>query len=165
MVTVIARPETTMTIGPRSLHRLVYRSRLSPEAAADLEYQLRDILSSSITNNRRDGVSGLLVTVQGCFIQALEGSLNAVQNAFGRISRDPRHSETVVIAAGPAEARLFQDWDMCAHMLSPADAAIVKVIDARGVFDPTRLTPTTALRLLAAVADIQRRTALSSLVA
>jgi len=149
----------------RPLHRLVYRSRITPATAANLDHELRSILASAIANNRRDAISGLLIVVQDSFVQALEGSADKVLHTFGAISRDPRHTEAAVISAGPVEARLFSDWNMCARILAPSDRAIIDVIDARGAFDPAKLTAAAGLRLLLAVADIQRRTALSALVA
>lgn len=147
----------------RSLHRLLYSSRVSPAAAADLDHELGSILGASIANNRHDAITGLLVCVQGCFVQALEGPAEKVQLAFGRISRDARHSDPTVIAAGPAEKRLFGEWNMCARVLAPSDAAILDVIDSKGEFEPEALTPTSALRLLTTVAGIQRETALQAL--
>lgn len=149
----------------RSLHRLLYSSRVSRAAAADLDHELRAILLASIANNRRDSITGLLICVQGCFVQALEGPAEKVQHAFGRISRDPRHSQATVIGAGPADRRLFGDWNMCARLLAPSDAAILDVIGSRGEFDVAGLTATSTLRLLTTVADIQRRTALEALSA
>ena len=146
-----------------SLHRLIYHSRQSPEVVKDLDVEVRKIIQVSIANNRATDVTGLLVTVQGYFLQVLEGSPKAVQTAYGRILSDPRHVDAVVISAAAADRRLFSDWNMCARAIAPSDQAILDVIDSKGAFDPRQLRPESALRLLTTVASIQRRTALSAL--
>lgn len=148
-----------------SLQRLVYRSRQTAEVASDLDFTVKQIIQSSIRNNRIDSLTGLLVTVQGVFVQTLEGPSEAVMRTYQRISKDPRHAELVLISSSRAEKRLFGEWNMCARALAPSDKAILDVLDAKGPFDSSRLTADSALRLLCAVADIQRRTALSALTA
>jgi len=146
-----------------SLHRMIYYSRQTPAVTQDLDAQVRKIIQVSIANNRADDITGLLLTVQGFFVQALEGSPKAVQTAYGRILNDTRHIDAAVISAGAAERRLFSDWNMCARAIAPSDKAILDVIDKKGPFDPRLLSQESALRLLTTVAGIQRRTALSAL--
>jgi Sensors of blue-light using FAD len=147
-----------------SLYRLLYRSRQTPEVAADLDFVVGQIIGSAIRRNRDVGLTGLLLVVKGHFIQALEGKDDAVRTTYARISMDPRHSDLHVISQGPAERRLFGEWNMCASSLAPSDKAILAVLDGKGDFNPKALSPANTQRLLTAVADIQRRTALAALV-
>lgn len=140
------------------LHRLIYRSRQSPVIDGDLDYALGEIVRKSIANNRADDVTGLLLAVQGFFVQALEGRREVLERIYARISADGRHYDVAMISSCPAEARLFGEWNMCARSMGPADEAILDVLDARGAFDAARLTPDSALKLLTTVAGIQRRT-------
>ncbi len=153
-----------MAQSPRTLHRLLYRSRQTPEAAADLDFVVGQIIASAIRHNRTVGLTGLLLTVQGNFIQALEGNINVVRATYARISMDRRHHDLQIISQGPAERRLFGEWNMCAAALAPSDKAILKVLDEKGGFNPRALTAASTQRLLTTVADIQRRTALAALV-
>jgi hypothetical protein len=148
----------------RTLHRLFYRSRQAPETAADLDFVVQQIIGSAIRHNRNVGLTGLLLTVQGNFVQALEGNVDAVRATYARISMDPRHHDLHIISQGPAEKRLFGEWNMCARSLAPSDHAILDVLDGKGGFNPLALTPASAQRLLTTVAAIQRRTALAALV-
>ena len=154
-----------MTGSSRSLHRIVYYSRQTEAVMADLDLQVRNIIQRSIHNNRIDDLTGLLITIQGCFVQALEGPAAAVQTTYGRILNDNRHTNVTVIHAGPADQRLFADWNMCARAIAPSDAEILDVIDSRGAFEASRLTTKGSIRLLTTVADIQRRTAGAALMA
>ena len=153
-----------MTETPRTLHRLFYRSRQTPAAIADLDFVVQQIIGSAIRRNRAVGLTGLLLTVQGNFLQALEGNVDAVRATYARISMDPRHHDLHIISQGPVEQRLFGDWNMCARSLAPSDEAILHVIDEKGGFNAQALTAASIQRLLTSVAAIQRRTALAALV-
>lgn len=144
---------------PGSLHRLVYRSRQTPGAAADLDRLVAQVISTSIDHNRAVGLTGLLLVVKDHFVQALEGDINTVRSTYARISRDPRHHDLCILAQGPAQRRLFGEWNMCASALAPSDKVILDVL-GKGDFNPRALTAASAQRLLTAVAAIQRRTAL-----
>ena len=98
------------------LYRVVYCSRnLLPDAAASLAAQVQDILDMSRRNYARDGISGALLFSGGCFAQALEGPQDAVEATFERIQCDERHTEVIVLAAGPIRERDFADWSMAFH--------------------------------------------------
>ena len=153
-----------MTHPSRTLHRLFYRSRPTPATTADLDFQVQQIIGAAIRRNRDVGLTGLLLTVQGHFVQALEGNVDAVRTTYARISMDTRHHDLHIIAQGPAEKRLFGEWNMCARTLAPSDKAILDVLDSKGGFNPQALTAETVQRLLTAVAAIQSRTALEALL-
>jgi hypothetical protein len=153
-----------MTQTPRSLFRLFYRSHQTPEAAADLDFAVQQIIGAAIRRNREVGLTGLLLTVQGDFVQALEGNVEAVRATYARISMDGRHHDLHIISQGPVEKRLFGEWNMCARALAPSDKAILDVLDDRGGFNAQALTAASAQRLLTSVAAIQRRTALAALL-
>ena len=153
-----------MTQPAPSLYRLFYRSRQTPVVVADLDFVVGQIIGSAIPRNRDVGLTGILLVAQGHFIQALEGKIDAVRNTYARISLDPRHSDLHIISQAPAQQRLFSEWNMCASSLSPSDRAILDVLDGR-CFKPNALTGASTQRLLTMVADIQRRTALTALIA
>jgi hypothetical protein len=147
----------------RTLFRLFYRSRQTPEAAADLDYAVQQIIGAAIRRNREVGLSGLLLTIQGHFVQTLEGNIDAVRATYARISMDPRHYDLHIISQGLVEKRLFGEWNMCARALAPSDKAILDVLDGKGGFNAQALTASSVQRLLTTVAAIQRRTALAAL--
>jgi hypothetical protein len=153
-----------MAHSPRTLHRLFYRSRQTPAAAADLDFEVGQIIGASIRHNRTVALTGLLLVVQGHFIQALEGNIDEVRSTYARISMDPRHHDLHIISQAPTAQRLFGEWNMCASTLAPSDRAILGVLDGMGDFNPQALTDASTQSLLTAVAAIQRRTALAALV-
>lgn len=148
----------------RSLHRLLYASRQSfaPDMIPDEE--IDGLIRASIRNNREVAITGLLLVHDGWFVQALEGPAEAVMTTYRRIVDDPRHTAARVIHAGPAEARAFGDWNMCARRFSKADDAILDTLGQRAAFDPATMSPAAALRLLKAVRGIQERTEHAALI-
>ncbi len=152
-----------MTQSPRTLYRLFYRSRQTSEASADLDFVVGRIIGTAIRHNRAVGLTGLLLTARGHFIQALEGDVDAVRTTYARISMDPRHHDLSIVSQGPAERRLFGEWNMCASALAPSDKAILSVLDGKRDFNPNALTPASIQKLLTTVADVQRRAALAAL--
>lgn len=148
--------------GRRTLHRLIYASRQTIAEAA-LEHEVGEIIRASLRNNREVGVTGLLLVHEGWFVQALEGPAEAVMTTYGRIVVDPRHSDAKVLQAGPAEAREFARWNMCARGVNPTDDAITAALTLRDGFDPERFSGPAALRLLCAVREIQGRAGLRAI--
>jgi hypothetical protein len=141
----------------KKLTRLVYASRIAGDAAVDLGPVVREVLRVSRANNARAGVTGMLLTYAGFFVQALEGEDNPVSDTLARVAHDPRHGEIKVLGREFATSRVFGRWAMCANDLSAADDDILKVLDTRGAFDPYAMAPANALRLLKTIADIHGR--------
>ena len=139
------------------LTRLVYASRVSESIAADLPAVVSDVLAVSRRNNRQAGVTGMLLTHAGYFVQALEGDDIRVQATLDRVNADPRHCAVKVLGAEFPTARAFGKWAMCANNLSAADDDILRVLGGRGGFEPFAMSAGAALRLLKTIADIHGR--------
>lgn len=91
------------------MFQLVYISTARPFFC---ETDLQDLLTVARRNNRRLGVTGLLLFGGRRFLQALEGPEENVQFVFERIRADERHCAIVELTRRPVEAREFGDWDM-----------------------------------------------------
>jgi hypothetical protein len=151
---------TTSTVSSaRSLHRLIYFSRVHRAAAVRIEAEVDGIVAASVRNNSKVGLTGLLLLHDGYFIQALEGAAEQVMTTYGRILNDPRHMDGNVIASGPVPQRAFGAWAMCARRISRTDQAVLDTLATKGSFDPSQFTPAAALRLLEAVAGVKARRA------
>ena len=143
----------------RSLHRLIYVSRQSLPAGADVSAEVSRIVEISVRRNSASDITGLLLQHDGWFVQALEGPMEAVMTTYQRILNDQRHKNSKVISAGPAEHREFGAWSMCARQLGATDGAIIETLKHKGPFEPSKLAPASALRLLQAVRQIKDRAA------
>ena len=73
---------------------------------------LSTILEESRRCNSRDSISGALVSRQDIYIQLLEGSMEAVDAAYGRICRDDRHVGIKQFVRRRVSRRFFGKWAM-----------------------------------------------------
>jgi hypothetical protein len=93
---------------PRLL-RLTYASR-----AADwlTRHDLRAIAESAQRHNRARGLTGLLLYVEGDFLQVIEGPGAAVEQLYETIEADPRNTWVTRLATERILRRAFADWSM-----------------------------------------------------
>jgi len=104
--------------------RLTYFSRNHIEpSGGPVHDRIHDILLESVTNNRRDDITGALIHDDKWFAQVLEGPETAVSATFERILRDPRHADVRLIKMQPVTMRRFGAWWMAcvAHREDNAD--------------------------------------------
>ena len=80
----------------------------APFSPSDLD----ELLSDSRERNEADQLTGLLLHVEGHFIQTLEGAEEVVDATFARIERDTRHRNVYVALREDVETRVFPDWSM-----------------------------------------------------
>lgn len=92
------------------LKRITYVSRFAkPFSEAELE----KLGQLSADNNRKMGVTGVLMTSGGIFFQVLEGPAEAVDQVYSAIAADPRHTNLVVLELEhDVTERHFPDWSM-----------------------------------------------------
>lgn len=74
--------------------------------------EVERILSVSRLNNRRDGITGVLLFNGQRFLQMLAGPAPAVEQCYARIVRDSRHRALVQLGSKTAAARVFARWAM-----------------------------------------------------
>lgn len=91
-----------------AMRQLLYAS--NTQRYADQAF-LEDILSVSRRNNVRSGITGMLLYLEGGFMQVLEGEDAAVTQTYTRICRDKRHWNTTVLLDREAP-RAFAEWSM-----------------------------------------------------
>ena len=70
------------------------------------------LLMNSRANNRRIGLSGVLLHKDDQFLQLLEGADDVVEDRFARIAVDPRHTDVTVLHREQASAPRFPEWTM-----------------------------------------------------
>jgi len=87
---------------------------------------MQDILVVSDANNRRDGITGFLLSDGYAFVQWLEGPEKPVRDCFARICADGRNALPTVRDASWSDTRLFPGWSMCALNLSGRDNLLLR---------------------------------------
>lgn len=101
-----------------SLVRLVYVSSAT-QPLRDAE--LARILESSVRHNRTQGITGMLLYLEGTFMQVLEGEDAAINETFERICEDDRHHDVFLLQQVSVAEREFSRWHMSFCHLTPAE--------------------------------------------
>ncbi len=120
-----ARAEHNAIHHPDSLVRrprllaIVYESRATHGLDADA---LPALLAQARFRNRAYGVTGMLLTEDGWFLQALEGPEPIVDDLMRSIARDPRHEHVRVLARELRQQRRFPDWAMAQGHIGEVEA-------------------------------------------
>lgn len=128
------------------LVRLMYASR----TAADIDHDaLLAILRQCKDNNPANGVTGLLCHCanSAIFMQALEGGRAAVNRLYNRITRDPRHSDVVLLSYQEITERRFGGWSMGQVNMSRLNPALVLKYSATAELDPYSMSGEMSLAL------------------
>jgi hypothetical protein len=76
------------------------------------ETEQLELLEKSRVNNSQLGITGLLLSKGGNFMQLLEGPERSVRDLLSKIERDPRHKGFIVLLDGYTETRQFPQWKM-----------------------------------------------------
>lgn len=89
--------------------RLVYMSHaVKPFTSSEL----MSLLQQCRRGNSASGITGVLLYFNECFVQVLEGDEQAVNKAFQKIKRDPRHKNITEIERTYITESQFPDWSM-----------------------------------------------------
>ncbi|HSK40088.1 MAG TPA: BLUF domain-containing protein [Arenibaculum sp.] len=80
--------------------------------------ELAAIIERSRINNRRDGVTGMLLYCDGNFMQAIEGPEDSIEALERRLAVDPRHRNIISVVREPVPERQFGNWTMAAPQVS-----------------------------------------------
>ena len=100
------------------IYQLVY---VSEYTGKNPENDLYDILETSRKNNPRLNITGLLIFIQGSFIQVLEGEYANVRETYDRIAQDGRHTRLDTLLDHYVPKRLFPDWRMAWMPISESE--------------------------------------------
>jgi hypothetical protein len=107
--------------------RLIYSSEARPGLEAP---ELEEMLAESRIRNQAHGITGVLLFVDGAFLQILEGEKDDVASLMERIQRDPRHHGIKVFYEQEVDERAFASWSMA--FLSPRADEVSKWVELEG---------------------------------
>lgn len=74
--------------------------------------ELLTLLSQSRKNNLPTDITGMLLYMEGCFFQVLEGQLDQLEVLYEKITKDPRHHDVMKLIVEPIDTRGFSNWTM-----------------------------------------------------
>lgn len=144
-----------------ALTHLIYSSAATRSFSNE---DLATLLTRARTKNATHGVTGMLLHVDGSFLQVLEGTPESVEAVFQAICADPRHSQIVTIIREPIPRRAFSDWSMGHPQVTPEELA--EIDGANDFFTGgaclTRLNQGRAKKLLGAFKEGRWRSRLAA---
>ena len=126
------------------LVRLLYASRVldkRPEA-------IDAILAQSRQYNPTCGITGILCYGGGIFLQAIEGGRMPVNELYGHIQRDPRHSEVALLLYEEITERRFSGWTMGLVNLQKLNHSILLKYSEKPELDPYSVSGQVSMALL-----------------
>jgi len=91
------------------MRQLLYVSNTASDISLS---DLDDVLTASRRNNALMGITGLLLFIDGGFLQILEGEERAVRELYTRLGNDPRHSNPRLMLDREVAVRAFPEWNM-----------------------------------------------------
>lgn len=102
------------------LYHLIYQSQALGDFGAPA---LAALLRWGRAHNQANNISGVLLhTVDGRFLQVLEGPKTALRHLYYHvILSDTRHFHCQVISEGPCARRSFAGWTMGCRLAQPDD--------------------------------------------
>ena len=134
------------------LHLLAYTSA----SVGFLEPTILDaILEVSQVNNKRDGITGILMYNDRLFFQILEGRRSLVEDCYTRICLDNRHKATCLMYSQRVEVRAFSGWGM--RYVGPEEIGRYEKSlfqDIYYLMNTPKITTGMALRLLKGVGKV-----------
>ncbi len=85
------------------------------------EAKLIELLHQARENNRLLDITGMLLYVNGKFMQVLEGKRQTVKDLYSHITNDRRHKRVTTLLEGESPNRIFDRWSMGFKKLSDDD--------------------------------------------
>ena len=94
------------------MYELIYMSSATKYLS---EEEINTLLVQARHFNIQHGITGVLLYIEGDFLQVLEGRKETIDSLFENIKRDKRHKSVIVVYEGNKIKRQFPDWSMGFH--------------------------------------------------
>ncbi|QNJ96918.1 BLUF domain-containing protein [Constantimarinum furrinae] len=88
-------------------HTICYISKAIDELD---ESGVKNIFDTTVRNNVRDNISGILLFQEGNFLQVLEGEKNKLKSLFSTIMEDSRHYRILPVINHYNDCRIFESY-------------------------------------------------------
>ena len=127
------------------LVRLLYASRAAASLTAD---GVQSILQQAQVNNPAQGITGVLTHSDNLFMQVLEGGRERVNALYGRLLRDPRHTDVVLLHYEEISERRYGCWTMGHVNLNKVNPSILLRFSETPGLDPHAMSGRNSLALI-----------------
>ncbi|MBZ9628071.1 BLUF domain-containing protein [Psychroflexus sp. CAK57W] len=73
---------------------------------------IEDFLFEVREKNKQLAITGILLLIQGKFVQYIEGPAEEIDRVYESINQDKRHTDLILLDSGELDERQFKDWSM-----------------------------------------------------
>ena len=88
---------------------------------SECNYQeIQKILQTSVENNQKNKITGILLYSDLHFIQYIEGNESDLKECYSKIKIDRRHKFPKIIEEGNIIQRTFSEWNMALKQFTPS---------------------------------------------
>jgi len=91
---------------------LKFVSYISSQSRVMTKQSIEDFLFQVRDKNKQLAITGILLLIQGKFVQYIEGPAEEIDKVYESISKDKRHTEMIMLDSGRLTERQFKDWSM-----------------------------------------------------
>ena len=91
--------------------------------------EIESIVKNAITYNRAHGITGVLYSANGKFLQFIEGERIEIETLYEKILKDNRHSDVVIVYDADIDKRSFGDWDMAIRHPGHYESTEIELFD------------------------------------
>jgi hypothetical protein len=127
------------------LVRLLYASRGVAGAAPEA---IHHIIQQAQAHNPQHGITGILCHSERVFMQVLEGGRESINALYGKILRDPRHTDVVLLHYEEISERRYACWTMGQANLAKVNASILLRFSALPELNPHAMSGKNSLALI-----------------
>lgn len=91
---------------------LKFVSYMSSQSRIMSKKSIEEFLFQIREKNKHLTITGILLLIQGKFVQYIEGPAEEIDKVYESISKDRRHTDMILLDSGDLEQRQFNDWSM-----------------------------------------------------
>jgi len=106
------------------------------------------IMQQSHAHNPKHGVTGVLCHSDNLYLQVLEGGRDQVNQLYGKIVRDTRHTQVVLLHYEEISERRYAGWTMGQVNLAKLNPGMLLRYSALPEFNPHALSGQSSLALI-----------------
>ena len=127
------------------LVRLIYASRARETITHET---IEGILAASRQRNPQQGITGVLCYSDTTFVQVLEGGRAQVNRLYGRLLRDDRHRDVILLAYESIDERQYSSWTMGKIRLDKINRSLLLKYSVTGELNPYDVSSCSTVALL-----------------
>ncbi|WP_127846461.1 BLUF domain-containing protein [Psychroflexus aestuariivivens] len=106
--------------------QLKFVSYMSSQTQVMTKQNIEDFLFKIREKNKRIAITGILLLIQGKFVQYIEGPAEEIDGIYDIIKNDKRHNNMILLDSGTLDERQFKNWSMAYKEVG--DAQIKQIV-------------------------------------